>query len=113
MPTLPVHVFKSSFVPFMTLLNEHNLRYEIDKQRTGVILDGPGVLEIALSPNVVVALSTVIIGYLKSRPTRKVTITVGSTVVQAEGHSATQIEQLLADARSIVVIETADDGESD
>jgi hypothetical protein len=112
MSSLAIHVFKESFGPFLQLLNDHKVRYTMEGTRSGTFMSASAIFEILLSPGVLASLSAIIIAYLKYRPTRRVTITVGNKVFHAEGLTAAQIEQLLGQAKSIAVIETSPDAKA-
>jgi len=110
METLPVHVFKNSFGPFLALLNEHHVKYQMHDTRAGVpMMAASGVIELLQSPELWVLLTAVIVAYLKYRPTRKVIITKkDGTVVHAEGLSPKELEKVLAQTKSLTAIETED-----
>lgn len=102
MVTLPVHVFKESFGPFATLLNEHHVRYQMREVRSGVPMASSGVVEIVQAVGSAAmwgALATVVVAYINSRRGRKVIITTkDNTVVHAEGLSVTELERVLEHA---------------
>ena len=50
MESLPVHVFKASFGPALSLLNEHDLKYTMREQRSAVPMAAPGVIEVLAIP---------------------------------------------------------------
>ncbi len=106
METLPVHLFRDSFGPFITLLNEHEVRYSMRQARSGVPMASSGVIEILTSPAVWGALASVAIAFIKSRHGRKVIITTkDNTVVHAEGLSPRELEQVLVHAKSLTAID--------
>jgi hypothetical protein len=107
MESIPVHLFKASFRPFLALLNEHNLKYSIPAQRSAIPMASSAVIEILLSPYMWGALSTVIVAFLKYRNSRKVIITTrDGQIIQAEGLNSEELKHLLKQAESVAVIET-------
>ena len=105
--TLPVHLFKDSFGPFLALLTEKKMAYTIREQRAGVPIAGAsGILELVLSPAMWGALALVICAFLKNKRSRKVVITLkDKTIFHAEGLSPAEIEKLLPQARHLTAIE--------
>lgn len=110
METLPVHVFKDSFGPFITLLNEHHVKYTMRDVRSGVQMASSGVIEVLQSAAMWGALAAVIVAFLKNRRSRKVIITTkDNTVVHTEGLSVKEIETVLSQAKNLTAIETEKD----
>ena len=110
METFPVHVFKDSFGPFITLLNKHHVKYTMREVRSGVPMASSGIIEVLQSAAMWGALATVIVAFLKSRRSRKVIITTkDNTVVHAEGLSPKELETVLAQAKNLTAIETEKD----
>lgn len=113
METLPVHVYKASFGPFLALLNEHYVKYQMRDVRSGVQMASSGVIEIVQAVGNVAmwgALAAVIVAFLKARSSRKVIITTkDNTVIHAEGLSPKELEAVLAQAKSLSAIETKND----
>lgn len=44
MESLPIHLFRDSFGPFMALLNEHDLKYTMREQCSAVLMAASGPL---------------------------------------------------------------------
>jgi hypothetical protein len=107
--TLPVHLFKDSFGPFLGLLNEHQVKYQIRGARSGIQAGPAGVLEIVQAVGSAAmwgALATVVVAFINSRRGRKVIITTkDNTVVHVEGLSMQEIERVLEHARSMTAID--------
>src|SRR5690348_15537705 len=105
MSGLPAHVFKDGFRPFVELLNEHQVQYQMREVRSGVPMASSGVIEIAQAVGVASmwgGLAAVLVAFIKSRSSRKVIVTTkDNTVVQAEGLTAAELERVLAMAASI------------
>lgn len=114
MTTFPVHLFKASFGPFVQLLNEHNLTYQMREFRSGSVMASGGTVEIVQAVGNVAfwpSLATVIVAFIKSRRSRKVIITAkDGTVVHAEGLTQDELEKILKQARNLTAI---DSGEKD
>lgn len=106
MSLLTVHLFKGSLAPFMSLLDTHNVPYVLKGTRAIAGSGAPEVLEIPVEAEVLLPLVKVVLAYLSSRSTRKVTLTIGNKVVQVEGLLSKGLSRMLAQARSMVVIET-------
>jgi hypothetical protein len=110
MQTIPAHVFKQSFGPFIALLNEHGVKYQIHQTRAGVPMAGSDVVEIVQAVGVAsmwAGLAAVLVAFIKARTGRKVIITTkDQTVVHAEGLTASELKDILDRAASISVIDT-------
>ncbi|HEY8117703.1 MAG TPA: hypothetical protein VIE91_00540 [Methylophilaceae bacterium] len=110
METLPVHLFRTSFGPFITLLNKHEIKYRMRANRTGIPIANGEVLEvikILSSATFWPSLAAVIVAFIKSRSGRKVIISTNdNTAIQAEGLSIEKIEELLHIAKNISAIDT-------
>lgn len=109
MSTLPVHLFKDSFGPFLALLNEHGIKYQMREVRMGVPLASSGTLEIVQAVGNAAfwaSLATVLVAFINSRRGRKVIITTKEgTVVHAEGLSLKELEQVLERAQNLTAID--------
>ena len=107
--TLPVHLFKDSFGPFLALLNEHGIKYQMREVRMGVPMASGGTLEIVQAVGNVAfwaSLATVLVAFINSRRGRKVIITTKEgTVVHAEGLSLKELETVLERAQNLTAID--------
>jgi len=115
--TLQVHLFKASFGPFIQLLNEHELTYQMREVRAGTVMASGGVLEIVQAVGNVTfwgSLATVVVTFIKSRSSRKVIITTkDGTVVHAEGLSLKELEKVLEKAHNLTAIDTDNKGSAE
>lgn len=105
-PTIQVFLFKDSYEPFVALLQEAGIEFSKRPPQAGAVMNSG--LEIGIGA-VTVALTRVIVAYLKARQSRKVIITTkGNAVVhfQAEGLSQSELERVLPQVRNMMVIET-------
>jgi Effector Associated Constant Component 1 len=109
MNILPVHLFKDSFGPFLTLLNEHGIQYQMREVRAGVPMASGGTLELVQAVGNAAfwaSLATVVVAFINSRRGRKVIITTkDGTVVHAEGLSPSELEQVLQKALNLTAID--------
>ena len=109
MITLPVHLFKDSFGPFLALLNEHGIKYQMREVRMGVPMASGGTLEIVQAVGSAAfwaSLATVLVAFINSRRGRKVIITTKEgTVVHAEGLSLKELETVLERAQNLTAID--------
>lgn len=109
METLPVHVFKDSFGPFLELLNEHQVKYQLREVRACVPMASSGVIEIVQAVGNAAmwgAIAAVLVAFINSRRGRKVIITMkDNTIVHAEGLSPQELEKVLVHAKSIAAID--------
>lgn len=107
--SLPVHLFKDSFKPFLLLLNEHKIQYRIQSQRSGIQAGPGGVLEIIQAvgaASIWASLASVIVAYINSQRSRKVIITMkDNTVVHAEGLTLKELEQVLGRTKSLTALD--------
>lgn len=109
METLPVHLFKDSFGPFLGLLDEYQVKYQMRGVRAGVPMASSGVIEIVqVVGNAAMwgAIAAVLVAFINSRRGRKVIITMkDNTIVHAEGLSPDELETVLVHARSLAAID--------
>lgn len=109
MDTLPVHLFKSSFGPFLDLLNEHGLKYEVRAVRSGVPMASGGTLELVKAIGDAAfwpAVAVVVSAFINRRNGGKVIITTKDrTVVHAEGLSMAELEHVLELAENVTAID--------
>lgn len=116
METIPVHLFKNSFGPFLALLNEHEVKYHMRAVRSGIPMASPDTLEIIKvlgSATFWPALATVVVAFINRKKDRKVIITTKeNTVVHVEGMSTSEIERILQQARNITAIDTSKNEEN-
>lgn len=109
METLPVHLFKSSFGPFLEELNAHGVRYQMRAVRSGVPMASGEALEIVKvlgSATFWPAVASVVVAFINKRNGRKVIITTrDQTVVHAEGLSMAELERVLEAAANITAID--------
>jgi hypothetical protein len=116
MESIPVHLFKDSFGPFVQLLNEHGLKYQMRQVRAGVPMASSGVLEVMQAVGNAAmwgALATVVVAFINSRRGRKVVIaTKKNTVVHAKGLSTAELERVLEHAKNLTAIDPGKSNES-
>ena len=114
METLPIHVFKDSFSPMLELLNEHDIEYQMNQNRSAEVMAASGILEIILSPAMWGALATVIVVFIKAKNGREVIITSkDNKIFHAKGLSKDEIEPLLKEAKNIAAIDTNKKGDNE
>ena len=112
MDTLPIHVFKDSFGPVLELLNEHNIKYQMNQTRSGDVMASSGILEIILSPAMWGSLATIVVMFIKAKHGRKVVITTkDNKVIHAEGLTKEELEPILKEAKNLAAIDTGKDNE--
>jgi hypothetical protein len=109
MESLPIHLFKDSFVPFVQLLDEHGVKYQMRQVRAGVPMASSGVLEVMQAVGNAAmwgALATVVVAFINSRRGRKVIITTkDNTVLHVEGLSMAELERVLEHAKNLTAID--------
>lgn len=107
--TLPVHLFKSSFGPFLELLNENGIKYNMREVRIGVPMASSGTLEIIKVISDATfwpAVAAVIVAFINRRNGRKVIITIKDrTVLHVEELSLAELGKMLQLADSIMAID--------
>ncbi len=107
MDTLQVFLFKDSFGPFLSLLNENDVPYKMHAQRSAEPMACSELIEILKSDGLWGGLAAVIVAFLKYRNTRKVVITTNDNqVIHAENISKEELETILRNSKSIAAIET-------
>lgn len=110
--SIRVFLFKNSYEPFVALLQEQDLKFSVHPPRPGVVMASGFVIEISNLPSAALysAVASVILGFLKNQRSRKVSITTrDNTVISAEGLSQSELEGVIAAAKNIAAIQTADD----
>lgn len=86
-------------------LDAAGIVYETRPPQPGVILNSGDAVKIA--DIVIPAVAAIIVAWLKYAPTRKVMITQkDNTILQAEGRSVAEVEQLLLAGKTIVALDT-------
>lgn len=109
MDTLPIHLFKSSFGPFLELLHEHGLKYQMREVRIGVPMASGGTLEVIKvigDATFWPAVAAVVVAFINRRSGRKVIITTKDhIVVHVEGLSMTDLEHVLQLADNMTAID--------
>lgn len=108
--TLPVFLSRESFGDFITLLNEHQIKYQMQDMRSGVVMASSGVIELVQGlGNAAMwgALATVIVAFINRRKGRKVIITTkDNIIIHVEGLSIEELEVALEHARNINLIDS-------
>lgn len=91
-----------------TLLEDFDaagVEYAHRHPQPGVIMNAGEVVEILKFS--VPAVAAIIVAWLNTRPSRKVTVTLkDKTIWQAEGRSVAEVEKLLTSAKTIMALET-------
>lgn len=110
METLPVKLFEDSFGPFLALLNEHGVKYQVRKARPGVFMAAGTTIEIVQQAigNAAMwgAFATVVVAYINRRRGRKVIITTKeNTIIHAEGLSERELDRILENAKNVIAFD--------
>lgn len=109
MSSLPVHVFKDSFRPFIELLNENGVQYQLHVTRSGIPMASSGVVEIIQAigaTSMWAGLAAVLVAFIKGHTGRKVIITTkDNTIIHAEGLTSAELERILEVAANVAVID--------
>ncbi len=107
MENIELHLFKESFGPFITLLNEHSVKYQMRQARGGVPMASSGIVELLQAASLLPSLAVVICAFLKNKRSRKVIITTkDNTFVHVEGLNEAELTKVLEQAKSLTAIET-------
>jgi hypothetical protein len=105
-PAIKITLFKDSYEPFIAPLEESGIEFTRRPPPVGIVMNSG--LEIGISA-VTMALTRVIVAYLKARQRGKLIVTTkGNAVVhfQAEGLSQSELERVQAQVRNMMVLET-------
>jgi hypothetical protein len=109
METLSIHLFRSSFGPFLELLNEHGLKYQMREVRAGIPIASGGTLEVIKAIGDATfwpAIAAVVVAFINRRSGRKVIITTkDKEVVHVEGLSMAELERVLQLAENVTAID--------
>jgi len=91
-----------------TLLEDFDaagVEYARRHPQPGVIMNAGEVVEVLKFT--IPAVATIIVAWLNTRPSRKVTVTLkDKSIWQAEGRSVAEVEKLLTGAKTIMALET-------
>jgi hypothetical protein len=110
MAILKIHVFKQSFGPIITLLNENEVKYQVDETRSGEIVAASTALEIIANASIWVSLATVVVSFIKAKNSREVIITTkDNEIIHAKGLDSKQLQKVLEHAKEINAIDTANE----
>ncbi|UFN55871.1 hypothetical protein [Microbulbifer celer] len=103
---VPINVFKKSFGPILTLLNENNVKYRITENRSGAVMASSGAIDVIVNASMWVSLASVIIAFLKVKNSREIIIqTKDKKVIHAKGLDSKQLEKILKSAENITAID--------
>ena len=110
MEAFRVSLFRSSFRPFVTLLQENKIGFRMQEQRIATPQASGGTIELVMGMLTGAAfwgaLAAVIVAFIKGRSGRKVIITAKDhTVIHAEGLTAKELEQVLQQAQSLIALD--------
>ena len=107
MKVLPIHVFKYSFGPLITLLNDHDVKYQMHEVRSGAVMASSGVIEVIVNASMWVSLASIIIAFIKAKNSREVIITTkDNKVIHAKGLDSKQLQTVLQHAKNLKAIDT-------
>jgi hypothetical protein len=110
MDVIPIHVFKHSFGPITSLLNDNDVKYQMRETRSVRAMASSGVIEVIANPYIWVSLASVIIAFIKAKNSREVMITTkDNKIIQAKGLDAKQLQIVLQQAKDIKAIDTAEE----
>lgn len=107
---LPVYLSRESFGDFISLLNEYEIKYQMQSMRSSVVMASSGVIELVQAlGNAAMwgALATVIVAFINRRKGRKVIITTeDNSVIHTEGLSMEELKAVLEHAKNINLIDS-------
>lgn len=107
MDFLPLHFFKESFGPILELLNDHDIKYQMNTNRSGAVMASSQVIEIVVNASIWVSLASVVITFIKAKNSREVIITTkNNEIIHAKGLDSKQLETVLAHAKSLAVVDS-------
>ncbi len=107
MEILPIHVFKHSVEPMITLLNDNHIDYQMRGYRSGTIMASSGVIEVILNAAIWVSLASVIRAFIKAKNNREIIIkTKHNKIVHAKGLNSKQLQTILQQAKDLTAIDT-------
>ena len=107
MEILPVHVFKHSFEPMISLLNDNKIEYQMHSYRSGTVMASSGIIEVIVNASLWVSLASVIIAFIKAKNNREIMITTkDNKIIHAKGLDSKQLQSILKQAKDIKAIDT-------
>jgi len=113
MVIISVNLFKSSYDPFVSLLEESDIQYKKMNYPVGVIMNAGSTIEVISaisSASPWGALALVLVAWINKQTKRSVFITIKNNEVvhlNSEGYSAEQVESFLEKASNISVIDAS------
>ncbi len=107
MESIQIHLFKDSFSPFLTLLNEKEVQYKMRAVRSAEPMACAEIIEILKTDGFWQGLAAVIVAFIKYRNSRKVIITTNDNkIIHAENLSKEELEKILKESKSVTAIES-------
>jgi hypothetical protein len=107
MEVLPIQVFKHSFGPMLTLLNDNDVNYQMREIRSGTVMASSEVIEVIVNASLWVSLASVIIAFIKAKNSREVMITTkDNKIIYAKGLDSKQLQAVLQHAKDVKAIDT-------
>lgn len=107
MEVLPIHVFKHSLGPMLSLLNDNEVKYQMRGVRSGTVMAASEVIEVIVNASMWVSLASIIIAFIKAKNSREVMITTkDNKVIHAKGLDSKQLQSVLQHAKDVKAIDT-------
>ena len=107
MNTLPIHTFEGGFGAILELLNNHEIEYQINMNRSGALMAASTVIEVIANASLWVSLAGVIAAFLKVKNSRSIKITTkDNQVIDAKGLDSKQLQEVLEHSKNISAIDT-------
>ncbi len=108
MEILPIHVFKHSFGPMLTLLKDNDVKYQIrGGVRSGTVMASSEIIEVIVNASIWVSLAQVFIAFIKAKNSREIMITTkDNKVIHAKGLDSKQLQSVLQHAKDVKAIDT-------
>jgi len=113
MGTLKVDLFKSSYDPFVSLLEESGIEYKKINYPAGVIMNAGSAIEVISAISSISpwgALAIVLVAWVNKQSKRSVIITTKDNKIihfNSQGYSSKEVESFLKDAGNITVIDAS------
>ena len=110
-------VFKLSYDPFIELLEEHGLEYygvALNSQEVYAAGEFLEIVKNVANATFWPSLAAVIVAFLKRNSSRKVIIaTEDNKIIHVEGHSPSELEDILKKTKNITAIQTEPSSNAD
>ena len=109
-----IALYKDSQASFLRALDAAAISYEEIRPMPGQVVASGTVVVVAQTAAIAGSIATVLVAWIKARASRKIILTLqGNRVVQLEGYTVEQVQELLSSVEHMTAIDTLAAHQSD